>query len=66
MYGAIQELIIRQNTLMLEYNHEITQQYMELQVINQNFKAMRNNKSRFQGHEKRNSFFCLMLHLIVV
>ena len=32
----------RQKTLMLKNNHEIAQQYMELQVINQDFKAMRN------------------------
>ena len=31
----------RQKTLMLKNNHEIAQQYMELQVINQDFKAMR-------------------------
>ena len=40
--GAMQELMKRQKTLMLKNYHEIAQQYMKLQVINQDVKAMRN------------------------
>ena len=43
----MQELMKRQKTLMLKNNHEIAQQYMELQVINQDFKAMRNQMECF-------------------
>ena len=42
IHGAMQELMKRQKTLMLKNNHEIAQQYMELQLINQDFKTMRN------------------------
>ena len=42
IHGAMQELMNRQKYSMLKNNHEIAQQYMELQVINQYFKAMRN------------------------
>ena len=40
-------LMNRQNVLMLKNNLEIAQQYMELQVINQDFKAMRNEMDFF-------------------
>ena len=56
IHGAMQELIIRQNNLMIKNNHEIAQQYMKLQVINQAFNAMRNEME----------CFCLMLHLFFV
>ena len=41
IHGAMKELMNRQKCLMLKNNHETAQQYMELQVINQDFKAMR-------------------------
>ena len=47
----------RQNVLMLKNNHEIAQQYMELQVINQDFKAMRNEMEFFLFNAS--SFLCL-------
>ena len=57
IHGAMQELIKCQKTLMLKNNHEIAQQYMELQVINQNFKAMRNQMECFLFNAS--SFLCL-------
>ena len=40
----MKELIKHQKCLMLKNNHEISHQYMEFQVINQDFKAMRNER----------------------
>ena len=56
IHGAMKELMKGQKCLILKNNHEIAQQYIELQVINQDFKAMRNEMD----------FFCLMLHLFFV
>ena len=47
IHGAMQELMNRQKYLMLKNNHEISQQFMEFQVINQYFKAMRNEMEYF-------------------
>ena len=47
----------RQKTLILKNNHEIAEQYMELQVINQDFKAMRNQMECFLFNAS--SFLCL-------
>ena len=57
IHGAMKELMNRHKCLMLENNHEIAQQYMELQVINQDFKAMRNKMECFLFHAS--SFLCL-------
>ena len=57
IYGAMQKLTKRQKTLMLKNNHEIAQQYMELQVINQDFKAMINQMECFLFNAS--SFLCL-------
>ena len=57
IHGAMQELMKRQKTLMLKNNHEIAQQYMELQVINQDLKAMRNQMEYFLFNAS--SFLCL-------
>ena len=56
IHSAMKELMKGQKCLILKNNHEIAQQYIELQVINQDFKAMRNEMK----------FFCLMLHLFFV
>ena len=43
----MKELMKRQKCLMLKNNHEIAQQYIKLQVINQYFKTMRNEMEYF-------------------
>ena len=53
----MQELINRKKYLMLKNDHEIAQQYMELQFINQNFKAMRNEMECYLFNTS--SFLCL-------
>ena len=53
----MQKLMKRQKTLMLKNNHEIAQQYMELQVINQDFKAKKNSMEFFLFNAS--SFLCL-------
>ena len=57
IHGAMQELINRKKYLMLKNDHEIAQQYMELQFINQNFKAMRNEMECYLFNTS--SFLCL-------
>ena len=63
IHGAMQELMKRQKTLMLKNNHEIAQQYMKLQVINQDFKAMRNQMECFLF--KASSFLCLKGYALI-
>ena len=47
IHDAVKELMKRQKYLILKNNNEIVRQYMELQVINKYFKAMRDEMEFF-------------------
>ena len=53
----MQELTNRQKKSILRNNHELAQQYMKLQVIHQNYKALTNEMDCFLFNTS--SFLCL-------
>ena len=76
IHGAMKELIKHQKCLMLKNNHEIAQRCMELQVINQDFKAMRSEMECFlfnissficfKGYELIKKFYHTSLTVIYI
>ena len=58
IHGAIQELMKRQKYLILKNEHEIAKQYMELKIINQNYKSLTNEMDLFLFITS--SFLCLL------
>ena len=57
IHSVMQQLMKRQKCLMLKNDHETAEQHMELQVINQGFKAMKNEMECFLFNAS--SFLCL-------
>ena len=56
IHGVMQELMKRQKKLMLIKQHGIAKQYMELKVINQDYKLLTNEMNFFLN---ASIFLCL-------